>query len=409
MPIATTQLNLGMEAPTEPRSLLDANIRGQQLGALQRSNAETDRANREQMTLADVMRTSQTRDGQFDPQAFATRVVADPSLSAAAKAKAIDYSAPMIRQNAIKGILAKHTGPEGTLHIPSAMNELMAVDPEYFQKVNDNLNNGLPEYIKKKESIVTDAASSVSSSDSPLAAYDSHRMMASAVLSPEEHAKFFPPLGENEQAVNWANRFKVREKTEDQSAIQAQKDAAAMERLRLQEVGDTERARIAAADRAARLAAATEKETKKADAVVSSANLDLAEIEDMVTALKNHTGAATGLNVMGVGRLIPGTPQYDFAQKVEQLKSMLSINARQKLKGSGAISDKEVGMLARAETALSTKLAKADFDRELNRVLEIARKRTAAKSMSSGDVPQDAVQDEDGWTTIDGVRIREIQ
>ena len=57
--------------------------------------------------------------------------------------------------------------------------------------------------------------------------------------------------------------------------------------------------------------------------------------------------------------------------KVEQLKSKLSLAERQKLKGSGQISDKEQEMLANSVSSLRYTMSNADFTAELGRIKDI--------------------------------------
>lgn len=78
-------------------------------------------------------------------------------------------------------------------------------------------------------------------------------------------------------------------------------------------------------------------------------------------------------NVFGLNRLnpfsyIPGTKVQYAKNQVNQIKSMLSLENRQKLKGSGAISDFEAKMLGQAASSLGTNLSNADALRELKKI-----------------------------------------
>lgn len=78
-------------------------------------------------------------------------------------------------------------------------------------------------------------------------------------------------------------------------------------------------------------------------------------------------------NVFGFGSyspyaLMPGTaPQY-LKNQVQQLKDSLSLENRQKLKGSGAISDFESRMLANASSALGGNISPEDAAKELKKI-----------------------------------------
>lgn len=65
---------------------------------------------------------------------------------------------------------------------------------------------------------------------------------------------------------------------------------------------------------------------------------------------------------------ISGTDAYDTKQKVEQLKSQLSLDARSKLKGTGTISDMEMKILEKAVTALNYGMSDAAFRKELAKI-----------------------------------------
>jgi hypothetical protein len=78
-------------------------------------------------------------------------------------------------------------------------------------------------------------------------------------------------------------------------------------------------------------------------------------------------------NVFGLNRLnpfnyIPGTKVQYAKNQVNQIKSMLSLENREKLKGSGAISDFEAKMLGQAASSLGTNISNADALRELKKI-----------------------------------------
>jgi hypothetical protein len=87
-----------------------------------------------------------------------------------------------------------------------------------------------------------------------------------------------------------------------------------------------------------------------------------------VDELLNHQGFATGFNAGRISQMIPGTKGKEFAKKVDNLKSRLTLEERGKLKGQGQISDKESQMLENAVTMLDMNLGKDDFIKELQRI-----------------------------------------
>lgn len=82
--------------------------------------------------------------------------------------------------------------------------------------------------------------------------------------------------------------------------------------------------------------------------------------------LGGNVNAITG--VPGITAFIPGTQAQYTKNQYEQLKGILSLENRQKLKGSGAISDFESKTLERAASSLGRNLSNEDFKRELTRI-----------------------------------------
>lgn len=74
----------------------------------------------------------------------------------------------------------------------------------------------------------------------------------------------------------------------------------------------------------------------------------------------------TGLSRFSPTAYLPGAGL--IKNKIAQLTNILSLNNRQKLKGSGAISDFEAKMLAQASTALGVNLSDSDFKKELKKI-----------------------------------------
>lgn len=76
----------------------------------------------------------------------------------------------------------------------------------------------------------------------------------------------------------------------------------------------------------------------------------------------------TGLAAYNPLNRIPGSEVNYTRTQLNQLKSIISLDSRQSLKGSGAISDFEFKVLGEASTALDKNLSLKDTKRELNKI-----------------------------------------
>lgn len=95
--------------------------------------------------------------------------------------------------------------------------------------------------------------------------------------------------------------------------------------------------------------------------------------------LGRDTGAVTG--VPNVFKYLTGENQTT-KNKIDQLKAKLSLDARQKLKGSGQISDYESKMLADSVSALRYNMSNADFKKELEKIRGILSGEGSTQSSS---------------------------
>lgn len=101
--------------------------------------------------------------------------------------------------------------------------------------------------------------------------------------------------------------------------------------------------------------------------VSNNANKDVSEPLSVVNDLLNTgTNAITGVG-QNIGNFL-GLANQGTIAKYNQLKSLLSLENRQKLKGSGAISDYESRTLSSAATALDRSLSNEDFTKELKKI-----------------------------------------
>ena len=77
----------------------------------------------------------------------------------------------------------------------------------------------------------------------------------------------------------------------------------------------------------------------------------------LIDDISSSSGLGRISGLQGVVPLLPGSSEQLVKGQIEQLKALLSLEGRQKLKGSGAISDREMGILERASSLLSQNLS----------------------------------------------------
>jgi len=78
-------------------------------------------------------------------------------------------------------------------------------------------------------------------------------------------------------------------------------------------------------------------------------------------------GGITG--VRSIGSFLPGTREQEARAAFDQLKGLLTLENVSYLKGTGALSDREMGILERASTKLNTNLSDEAFEKELNALI----------------------------------------
>ena len=98
--------------------------------------------------------------------------------------------------------------------------------------------------------------------------------------------------------------------------------------------------------------------------------------------LGRDTGAVTG--VPNVLKYLTGENQYT-KNLIDQLVKKLSVDARQKLKGSGQISDYEAKMLEKSVSALRTNLSNKDFVTELMKIRSALAGETSQSNLTQDD------------------------
>jgi len=82
--------------------------------------------------------------------------------------------------------------------------------------------------------------------------------------------------------------------------------------------------------------------------------------------LGSDTRDVTG--IWQVPGMIPGTQAQNTRGMIDRLKSSISLEGRQKLRGQGTITDAEMKMLENASTMLNRQLSDKDLKAELNRI-----------------------------------------
>jgi hypothetical protein len=93
-----------------------------------------------------------------------------------------------------------------------------------------------------------------------------------------------------------------------------------------------------------------------------------------INDIKNDPAATYGLDPRRLLTAVEGTDEFAWKLKIEQLKEMLTVAERGKLKGQGHISDGETEMLRKSITMLQTGLPEKAFKQELSRVESVLRK-----------------------------------
>lgn len=173
--------------------------------------------------------------------------------------------------------------------------------------------------------------------------------------------------------------------------------ATAMENRREGEkdrTGAKERAQIAADAARERTVLTTEgaldrtrltNQAKKDAAVdkVERAKQERGGVLALIQEIREDPNKATGLNWKRWSEGIAGTKQNSFARKVEMLRNKIAVGERDKLKGTGQISDFEQKMMTNAATLLNTNLDAETFEKELTR-LEILLEQMDAMDVGGG-------------------------
>ena len=96
--------------------------------------------------------------------------------------------------------------------------------------------------------------------------------------------------------------------------------------------------------------------------------LDNYSLANEILSNPNLATATGRSSVLNPANYIPGSDVQLVKNQINQLTALLSLENREKLKGSGAVSDYESRQLAQSASALGTNLSDEDFERELKKV-----------------------------------------
>lgn len=94
-----------------------------------------------------------------------------------------------------------------------------------------------------------------------------------------------------------------------------------------------------------------------APSTISTADTTLAYID----AIKKHPGLEAGTGFSSTFNVIPGTPGYDFQNRVKQISSGAFMTAIQDLRGMGALSNAEGETATKAVARMDTATSKEEF------------------------------------------------
>jgi hypothetical protein len=132
---------------------------------------------------------------------------------------------------------------------------------------------------------------------------------------------------------------------------------------------------------------------------------DIAMARGLIQQIKSSPYLSRGTGFSSLGNSIPGTGGYDFQNLVTQAKSGAFLTAIQKMRGLGALSDREGGAAMAAITRMDTATSEEAFKRALDdyeAVLNIAEQRVRQRS-GGQPVGQPAPQQAPAGKTSSGV------
>ena len=119
---------------------------------------------------------------------------------------------------------------------------------------------------------------------------------------------------------------------------------------------------------------------------VATADITLQYIDEV----RDHPGIDIGTGATSIGNLVPGTPGYDFQNRVDQLLSGGFLTAIDQLRGMGSLSNAEGQTATRAISRMDTATSKAEFLDALEdyeNIVRMGRERAAKRLPQGGQTP----------------------
>lgn len=138
------------------------------------------------------------------------------------------------------------------------------------------------------------------------------------------------------------------------------------------------------------------------------ANATADRMLQQIDEVKNHPGKSWGTGMTSLGNGIPGTEQYAFQQRVDQLKGGTFLQSYNTLRGAGAITDIEGKKAEQAIARLNSGLSGREFDQaldDLKSVIQSGKERMNQKAAGNftGGAPRSAAPAPKAGRTGSGV------
>lgn len=102
--------------------------------------------------------------------------------------------------------------------------------------------------------------------------------------------------------------------------------------------------------------------------VLGGTNNEKGKLISLVDDISKSSGLGRITGIQGIVPLLPGSNEMITKGQIDQLKALLSLENRQKLKGQGAISDREMAILERASSMLNQGLSEGQFRQVLEQL-----------------------------------------
>jgi hypothetical protein len=124
---------------------------------------------------------------------------------------------------------------------------------------------------------------------------------------------------------------------------------------------------------------------------VAAADKALAEI----AGIRSHPGLNIGTGWTSLANAMPGSPGYDFQNRVDQVTSGAFLTAIDQMRGMGALSNAEGQTATRAIARINTATSKEEFLAAMDdyeAIVKLGRERAAVKLQAPAGVTADPIQ-----------------